>query len=146
MRKTILLIIIVASLSNCIRESYDTYKYTIKNETGKSIIIKSYSARYPDVSPIIINLPVGGELTKTETTRHSYNFLDFFGESNADSSVLRDSLKIIYQNSKVSFFTFNLCKDVRNPLNFCEYGGLEEVYIFTEQDYENAEPCNGNCE
>ena len=59
---------------------------------------------------------------------------------------MRDSLKIVYQNNRVSFFNTNSCEDVRNPLNVCEYGNLEETFIFTEQDYENAEDCNGNCE
>ena len=109
---------------------------------GKSIIIKSYLSSFPNVSPIVTNLSVGEELIKTETTRHSYSFADFFGKN--DSS--RDSLKIVYQNNRVSFFNTNSCEDVRNPLNVCEYGNLEETFIFTEQDYENAEDCNGNCE
>ncbi len=142
MKKSILLLIIVANLYNCTRESYDTYNYTIKNETGKSIIIESYLSSFPNVSPIITNLSVGEELIKTETTRHSYSFANFFGKN--DSS--RDSLKIVYQNNKVSFFNTNSCEDVRNPLNICEYGNLEETFIFTENDYENAEDCNGNCD
>ncbi len=56
------------------------------------------------------------------------------------------SLVVIFDMDKIVFFNYENCDNNRNPLNFCEYRGLEEAFTFTEQDYENAEDCNGNCE
>jgi uncharacterized lipoprotein YehR (DUF1307 family) len=141
MKKIILAIFIVFVLCACVQEDLDTYKYTVRNESGKNIIIRSYYSTSPEVIPVITNLSDSKELTKTETTKHTYNFSNFFGDN---SSWIRDSITIIYGGEKIMFFKSD-CVNDRNPLNFCKYNGLEETFIFTKEDYENAEFCDDEC-
>ena len=62
-----------------------------------------------------------------------------------------DSIKVIFDNSKFIFFE----RDKNSSMNILkrenydyEKVNNEQVYSysFTESDYENAEPCNGNCD
>ncbi len=123
------------------------YKYTVKNESGKTLIIKSYLSNFPSVSPVITNLSIGEELVKTyqdglPPSPSGYGFGNFFGTEESS----RDSLKIIYDDSKVQFFKGVCSENDRNPLNICTYQETEEIFTFTQQDYENAEDCNGDCD
>ena len=123
----------------------DTYIYTLRNESGKNIKIKAYLSSYPDVVPIITSLPIGKEIIKIHKDYppyFGYSFQNYFGTRKSS----RDSLVVIFDMAKIVSFNAENCDDNRNPLNFCEYRNLEETFIFTEQDYENAEDCNGNCD
>lgn len=123
----------------------DLYTYTVQNETESNITIKSYLSDFPNIHPIITNLSIGEKLTKTYLDGlppRGYGFNYFFAEENSS----RDSLVIIFDNQKISKFNGDNCVDKRNPLNLCEYGGLNETFVFTKQDYENALPCDGNCD
>lgn len=51
-----------------------------------------------------------------------------------------DSISIIYDNSKISEFDFN----TESERNLLVSGNSK--FTFTEEDYQNAEDCNGNCE
>ena len=120
------------------------YEYTIRNESGKKISIKSYYADSPSIEPILINLDIGEELTKTYQDilpPSPYDFGYFFGNNNNP----RDSLKVIYNNSKVSYYYFveGTSQNEKSPFNL---SGTNVTFVFTQQDYENAEPCNGNCD
>lgn len=120
------------------------YKYTVINESGKPIRVEAYDSQFPDQVPIITRLAVGEKLTKTYETGlppSSYGFENFFGEEQDE----RDSLRVIYNNSKIEIFKGECSEQTNNPLNFCVYNGLETAFIFTQQDYENAEPCDGGC-
>jgi len=121
------------------------YKYTIRNESGKNIIIRSYLPGFPNVNPINTVLNDGEELLKTYQDGlppSSYNYGDYFG----DRKNKRDSIKVIYNSSKVSFFLGEHSQNERNPLNGAIYNKTEETFTFTEQDYLNAEDCNNNCD
>lgn len=118
------------------------FRFNVMNESGKVIKIAAYLSQYPKVAPIITTLDIGETITKTHQDglppSSPYSYGAFLG----DGENRRDSLKIIYSNSKIQFFTMECSEDKRNPLNFCVYNGTEETYIFTEEDYENAIPCN----
>ena len=120
------------------------YNYKVINESGKSIIVKSFFDHNPSITPIITSIGVGKEIIKSETDYPpSYgetDFRRFFGEG-------RDSIVVIYDNEKKESFLYECDNNnMRNPLSFCIYNNLEEIFIFTEEDYNNAEDCNGNCD
>ena len=122
-------------------DGFDTFKYTVINESGKNIIVRSFLSTDPNISPITTNLSIGEEITKSERSRHNYSFAEFF----SDGSSFRDSIVVEYENQKIDFFNSN-DDNVRNPLNLGEYNTLTETFIFTVNDYQNAEDCNGDCE
>lgn len=145
MKDVILMLVLILTYSCGTDRGKGTfYKYTIKNNSGKAITIKGYTTMHPDVSPIITNLSIGEELTKTYQDglppSPPYRFANFFG--NIDNP--KDSIKVVYNNSKVSYFVPD--QNERNPLNSSVYNKTEETFVFTQQDYENEADCNGNCD
>tara|TARA_Y100000385_G_C12860537_1_gene537052 strand:+ start:172 stop:429 length:258 start_codon:yes stop_codon:yes gene_type:complete len=80
-----------------------------------------------------------------KTKPRGYHFRYLFGSSNGNSAA--DSIKIVYNNIKFKRFGLNNLSDIRNPLGPNHNNGeLEATYTITQEDYENAEDCNGNCE
>lgn len=138
MRKIILIITLLITFS-CGTDLGEGkfYNYSIRNESGKDITIYSYRTIYPiREKPIIIQLANGESLTKTYQDAlppTGYDFGVFFEG---------DSIIINFNNEKKQVFTFKTNNE-RNPF---WYGGISETFIFTEQDYQNAEDCNGNCD
>ena len=138
-----------------------TYKYTVKNKSGVPIVVNSYNTSSPRPEEIVFKtfLEDGQAITKTYRDvlpPQGYTFSDFFGALEGSSST--DSIKVIYDGIKQKDFgefgyrkTYVDGKTVtpskRNPLRHI-YGGGEPgiTFIFTKEDYENAEDCNGSCE
>lgn len=123
------------------------YTYTIKNESGKNITIKANRIGFPNNPPVITNLSIGEKLTKTYRAyppSGSYEFSDFFADENTR---IIDTITVIYDNTKFRGFK-GVCGDGnnRNLLNPCIYNGTDVTFIFTAQDYEDAQDCNGNCD
>jgi hypothetical protein len=119
------------------------YTYTIKNESGKNITIKANRIGFPNNPPVITNIPLGEKLTKTFKScppSSSYEFSDFFGDKNTR---IIDTITVIYENRK--FGSFRKDCTARNPLNFCNINP-EVTFVFTAQDYEDAQDCNGSCD
>ncbi len=146
MRKIILLITLIITVNCCTDFGEGKFhKYTIKNESGKDIIISSYRNSYPERNtPIFIQLENGAELTKTyqdQLPPTGYDFAVFFQG---------DSIIINYENvktQKYDVFDGLICEQnslFKSP--FCETGSPIQTFIFTEEDYQNAEDCNGNCD
>ena len=124
--------------------SSKTYVYTVKNTSGYNLKIYAYLNEI--VSPTITLINNGEELTKKYEDFNppsGYDFSRFFDPLR--TAMGRDSIMIIYNNEKKQNFK-SKCDTDRNPLNFCEYSGLRETFIFTNEDYENAEDCGGPCE
>jgi hypothetical protein len=112
--------------------------YTLKNESGKSIKINTYSSSNRLNNEIIINEKNSFSRETVDYQGSPSSFYRVF-ESEDNSSI--DSITIIYDNSKISAFNFST-NNKRNPLLF----HADNTFTFTEEDYENAEDCNGNCE
>ena len=143
--KTAILMLIAILIIGCGTDQGKStlYTYTIKNDSGKNITIKAYRINRPDIAPVITNLPQGEKLTKTYRDGlppNGYDFTDFYADKN---NRFIDSIIVIYDKTKLSGFREN-CSD-RNPLNFCDYNP-NLTFIFTAQDFENAQDCNGNCD
>lgn len=135
-----------------------TYTYTVRNESGVQIKILAYYSYYSlnlnaVRHTILLHttlLNSGEQITKQYQDflpPRGYNFSSFFANLNGIRSIT-DSIKVIYNNTKFkSFISETNCNGgFRNPLNTCIYSDTEETFIFTADDYENAEDCIGNCE
>ena len=144
--KQIYLLLIITFFFSCLGTDQGqsrTYTYKVINKSGKFITVKSFFRNDSSIAPIITNIDVEQEIIKSET-----DFPPSYGETNYKRffGVGRDSIVIFYDKEKKQSF-LHICNDnKRNPLNFCIYNNLEEVFFFTEEDYNNAEDCNGNCD
>lgn len=145
--KNLILLILSITLTGCWGTDQGEgkfYEYTIKNESGVNIAIEAYFQSFPNTPPKSIFLDNGDELTQTYQDvlpPSPYDFGHFFGEVDRR----RDSIKVIYNNLKVDFLNGE-CDNERSPLNNCIYRSTKEIFVFTEQDFENAQPCNNNCD
>ena len=146
MKKIFLIITIVITFTSCLgtdQGESKIFSYKVINASNKSITIKSFYNYNTSIDPIITNINIGEEVVKSETDYPpgygETNFRRFFGEE-------RDSIVIIYNSEKIESFLYECSSNNRNPLNFCIYNNLEEIFTFTQEDYNNAEDCNGNCD
>ncbi|MCB9425955.1 MAG: hypothetical protein H6584_02840 [Flavobacteriales bacterium] len=119
-----------------------TYTYTIENHSGAEVKIIGYSKTSTSVfPPLIIYLKDGEHMTKTHQDGlppNPYDFSDFFER--------RDSIRVVFDNSKALVYLGECSENKRNPLNFCVYHSTVENFVITEEDYQNAEDCDGDCE
>ncbi|PCJ94037.1 MAG: hypothetical protein COA50_12815 [Flavobacteriaceae bacterium] len=122
------------------------YKYSVRNDSGRPITVKSFTSHEPALTPILTELAVGMKIKKEYlggVPPGGYTYIDFFGKIGSPN---RDSIIIIYGNLKKQVFKRIGCGgSERNPLSTCIYRKVKETFVFTEQDYENAEDCNGDC-
>jgi len=144
-------------LASCITEApIYPRRYIIENDTGIPITLQFYKEgtltfRYGET-----------QLQNTEqlvgvTLERRMPWSELSPDTIADSPVSSfqaDSIRIIYDNLKVSSFTYtrktgNFTPIERNILRDSDYtsiGGDNFLFIINESDFENAEDCNGNCE
>ena len=124
--------------------STDTYIYTVRNESGVAIKIIGYTG----IDTFVINLNNNQDYTQVYEDGkppRGYHFRFLFGSS--DGNYEASSIKIVYNNLKFKVYNSDNLSEERNPLGpNHNNGGLEATYIITQQDYENAEDCNGNCD
>lgn len=143
--KKIIVILLTSLFLSCGTDqgSAKDYIYTVKNSSEKSVVVKSYFPHDISISPVITNFEIGEIKTKRETDYPpSYgetSFRRFFGEG-------RDSIVVIFNNEKIKSYVYSCSGNRLNPLDFCKYNNEEEVFEFTQEDYTNAEDCNGNCD
>lgn len=141
--KNLFLLILMSTLLGCGTDQGEgkIYTYSVKNQTDKRIEIFAYDKNNLDSEPNITIMNPDDEITKTfqdGLPPQGYTYGVFFGG---------DSLVVLYSNERYNTFVFTSCAGSdRNPLNTCEYHSLEEYFIFSSQDYQNAIPCDGNCE
>ena len=128
-----------------------TYRYTVRNETGVQIEVKSFNTNNPNSILSELTIDNSQEITKNyqdAIPQRGYGFDRFFGSSNGFTAA--DSIIIIFNSEKSKSYKLETrCEvgDERNPLNTCFHNNNEEeTFIFTIEDYQNAEDCNGNCD
>ena len=145
-------------LASCITEApIYPRRYIIENGTGVPITLQFYSE-----GTLLTYLFSETQLQNTEqlvgvTVERRMPWSKLSPDTIADSPVssfYADSIRIIYDNLKVSSFTYtrktgNFTPIERNILRDSDYtsiGGDNFLFIINESDFENAEDCNGNCE
>lgn len=143
--KNIILLIITLITFSCGTDQGEgkTYVYTLENGSGRNIKIDAYKSSTTDMKPETLYLEEGKAITKTFQSpdpplQEYYDFIYFFQG---------DSIVVNYNNEKKQIFVLETCEgSERNPLNICIYSDQEETFTFTEEDYENAIPCDGDCD
>lgn len=141
--KTFYIIILTClCLSSCHTDDGRIYIYKLRNTSGIGINIIAYSKSNEFREPTITNIDDGEEIIKhyksdSHLEPNVYNFVSFFQG---------DSIIVTYGNEKQEIFEEEFCEgSERNPLNLCIYSDQEETFTFTQEDYQNANPCNGDC-
>lgn len=148
--RTFIYLFIIFVFSSCTDlADGETYTYTVRNESGVSIKVLAYHI-YANELLYTTTLENGNEIKKTikdGSPPRGYSFSVFFAGLNGRRAIT-DSIKVIYNNTKSKIFIseINCNGGFRNPLNTCVYSDTEENFVFTVEDYENAEDCNGDCE
>ncbi|WP_430614436.1 hypothetical protein [Flavobacterium sp. JP2137] len=140
------------------------YQYIVENQSGVPIQLKLYTLSADGQVSLIryINLDNGQTIEKrAKRYRPSseYDFVEFFRQDEGSPN----AMEVIYNNQKKTVFFLqrytsvvkNTCEDdfgrevpcdPRNLLNTFIYSNINEHYIFTAEDYQQADDCKGNCE
>jgi hypothetical protein len=127
---------------SCHSDDEKLFTYKLKNTSGVGIKIVAFSKSNVFREPIITIIEDGKEIIKNYESdpplnENIYNYVSFFQG---------DSIVVNYDNEKKQIFVLETCEgSERNPLNICFYSNQEEIFTFTEEDFENATPCDGDC-
>ena len=127
--------------------------YIIENNTNFSVNIKFYN-----VSNGILNNQTSGILNNNGNQLTNKVEQDQPFTNSEDVPIfahVSDSVKIIFNNEKFYINTFNtfnesfsepISRNIFRHSNYEDLGNERYLYNITQQDYENAEDCNGNCD
>lgn len=127
-----------------------TYTLVVRNESGVNVKVRAFNTNSQNKSNVkhTTIFKNNEEISKTHEDGlppKGYFYSDFFGRLNGTSVV--DSIQVIFNNEKFLSYNNKVCdQGGRNPLSLCIYSSTYELFIFTVEDYENAEDCNSNCE
>ena len=69
MRRLLYALPILSSFLGWIKETIVTAKYTVRNDSGKEIIVKSYLSKKPQILPVVTKLSNGVELSSPQISR-----------------------------------------------------------------------------
>ncbi len=123
---------------------------TVRNESGVDIKIIAYNKANASLDSLVFKIKNNEQLAKKfehcPAGKAAFSIFrsDFF-KSDSIKVILNGSKKLIFE--AVIFCDQQNIKLQRNPLYQCIYNsGTIGTFIFTKEDYENAEDCNGNCE
>ena len=165
--KFLFLFILVSSVSiSCDTDDSDVKTYILENQSGVDIKLKLYTEMKRTDGSIqnvtYLDLP-NGKSWKEMNYSKDYNFI-LFMEAIDTSRSFKDvfnTVEVIYDNKKRKKFVEEYqiesgdCRNVfgekvicddRNFLNASIYNGVNEHFIFTVEDFDNAEECNGSCD
>ncbi len=125
-------------------------KLTLRNESGVDIKIIGYNKANGKLDSLVFNLKNNVQLA--QKYKHCPPNGGSFSVFRSDF-FKSDSIKVIFNNNKKTIFEAEIYCDQqnmalkRNPLYQCIYNsGTIGTFVFTKEDFENAEDCNGNCE
>lgn len=142
-------LIILFLLVSCGTDQWVSNKtnFTVGNETGNSIIIKSYKSSNPEIEPFTIALEDGESQTKTFEDNlipnSTFSIGNFFG--NKEDS--RDSVIVIYDQNFYQIFVAECSENMRNPLNLCreQDDAYNQTFVFNSDNLNDAIECDENC-
>lgn len=151
------------TFSSCETEK-TTYRYTIENQSGVDVVLKSYLMK-EDGSIFFIRYKTLAQGEKWENVNvekgpgSSYDYREMLSAGtntiNTLDIIYANQKKQQYQYQKYESVTNQLCKndygeivpcDQRNLLNRFLYNSKEEYYTITKEDYEQAQDCAGDCD
>jgi hypothetical protein len=147
MKKLFLIISVSLILCGC-PDNGDSieYKYSIVNNSGKTIEIIPFFTNVKDISNKIL-ITNGNRLEKKLISDPPYNS-DLSMKKIISSNGNLTGVEIAFNNEKK--ILYNICNDFicNNPRNIFDYinnNEQTETYIITPEDYQNAVDCGGNC-
>lgn len=151
--KKIIYFLLIFTISSCVKES-KTYKrqYSIKNESNQNVKLKFYLAHNNEiVTNVVLNHLDSYLGTELEFSNPLSNDDNYYVNSTYKGS---DSIEIIYNNQRKSIFIIEVDATFSEPINrnifrhgnYTDLGNDFYEFIITDEDYNNAEDCNGDCE
>lgn len=151
------------TFSSCETEK-TTYRYTIENQSGVDVVLKSYLMK-EDGSIFFIRYKTLAQGEKWENVNvekgpvPSYDYREMLSigtdRINTLDIIYANQKKQQYQYQSYESVTNQLCRNAygeivpcnqRNLLHTFLYNSKEEYYILTKEDYEQAQDCAGDCD
>ena len=141
-------------LMNCVTEPrvYNR-QYSIKNISGTQVKLKFYRVSSNElISEVILSSSQVYNGENLETDQPPSNYPDSFEPVTSYPSSF---IEIIYNSERKKAYRWNdngvlFSEPInRNPFrhgNYENIGGDHFQYTITQEDYNNAEDCNGNCD
>ena len=136
-------LVITLIISSCVDQASNDIEFTLFNQTDKTVKVLGFVSDYANpenslkADPIIIEPNSSFKVTRI-TGIDSDTHMSFYSLRNGGV----DSVRVIFNNEKVKIFG-GINDDT--PYDIFT-GGDDNKSFITEQDYESAEDCNGNCE
>lgn len=142
----IIILVLALALNACGPESkdFETYKYRIENNSDYSVKIIPYNTQGAIQSDIIILEPNSFvEEEERAFGNESFDFANLLSDSFIDKVVFifNSERKIEYERCPISN-----CGNTRNIFDLSNNDELIEVYLITNSDFDNAQPCSGGCD
>jgi hypothetical protein len=154
MKKILIISTTIILFSNCVTESkMYPRQYSIKNESSQNVKLKFYLT--------FTNVELIDEVAIFNNESFKSELIEFSKPHSVDENYLintafkgSDSLVIIYDNSKRSIYSVDFYGNFSEPIdrNLFRFGNYEDLgndefqFTITQEDYNNAEDCNGNCD
>ena len=141
-----LLIALPIILQSCVDQASDDIVFTIFNQTDKNVKILAFVTKNEitgkiydtpfNANEITINPNSNYKVTRV-TGMDDNTGMSFYSLENGGI----DSVRVIFNNEKIKIYT----RTPPNPCDICD-GDENHQHFITENDYNSAEDCNGNCD
>ncbi|MCF6214527.1 MAG: hypothetical protein L3J45_10950 [Flavobacteriaceae bacterium] len=135
MKKIFYLIILLSVLTqSCVDQASDDIVFTIFNQTDKNVKVLGFKGMQR-AEPININPNSSFKVTRI-TGLDDNTLMSFYSLRNGV-----DSVRVVFNNERFMVYggaTGSNCYICSGDVNY--------QHFITEQDYQNAEDCNGNCD
>ena len=149
--KSLLFLMVVVLMLSCGTDQNPPRieNFTIINNSNYSVDIVPYSA--PNGTEILSSklTLVLGFIYKRQFKSYAPSYeMSFFETTISNNLFPLQKVDIVFNNlKKTTYFSCDdgVCSEPRNIFNNSDDFLLDEVYIITNEDYENATNCGGNC-
>lgn len=142
-RKRILYVLLFFVSISCVDSSSSTVNYIIINETERTLELRFYDLNQLGESNLSFVETIDGPGLIFEKKLVTNDLLD----TNLPSDVFKaDSVAIIFDSTRIESHTFNVPFG-NSIMKLSDYSrdGVNYTYTITQENYDNAVPCNGPC-
>lgn len=125
----------------------DNYDYSIINNSERIVTMFLYKDDVRDTSSKV-TLQQGEKLQKKYEASKPSDGFSMWALFNSQTSGHISDIEIIFDNNKKILYhrcIDYLCDDGRNIFDHSHNNELIETYTITEEDYQNATDCGGDC-
>jgi hypothetical protein len=138
--KQLIYLVSIVLLNACVDQASDSFDYIIFNQTDKNVKVLGFDQNIdaPEDSqradPIIIDPNSSFKVTRVNGIESDTGkrFYSVYGV---------DSVRVVFNNERVKVYG-----GTNGPPCYICSGDENHQHFITEQDYETATPCNGDCE